>query len=338
VSALLPPADSEQAADLRKWSAKLFADRDDDRAGAHLGWFGISISEDAGGVGGTLSDLAVLVEIIGSVASPSAIPWTTGVIGRLLADHAATNQGPRILATICAGDTTVAVPCADPWRTVGEIIACDGLLQGSGLVLGAETTTLVAVPHAGAAGVGVALLRPDIPGLTLTPVPGFDPTRRMLRMELSGVALRDADVVIEGKQAVEQMSCSVALIAALDSAGLARRALERTVDFATVRHQFGRPIGSFQAYKHRCANLYISLLLSQSLAFRAARTEDGKLARAAALEGTRLCTIICGEAVQLHGAMGFSWESGLHALLKRARTNEIVGTRHDQPRVAPTRP
>ncbi|HEY6509859.1 MAG TPA: acyl-CoA dehydrogenase family protein, partial [Vicinamibacterales bacterium] len=108
--------------------------------------------------------------------------------------------------------------------------------------------------------------------------------------------------------------------------GAARRALDRTLAYSVAREQFGRPIGSFQAYKHRCASAFVELKLAQSLAFRAADEIDTDPAQAlaAGLYSTSAAVRVCGEAIQLHGGIGFSWEAGLHALLKRARMDQLL--------------
>jgi alkylation response protein AidB-like acyl-CoA dehydrogenase len=116
---------------------------------------------------------------------------------------------------------------------------------------------------------------------------------------------------------------------AAEAVGGSEDAIGRTVEYSLGRRQFGRPIGSFQAYKHRCADAYQLLRLAQAGAFRAAVSLDGSdgdpaLIRAAVRRGIPDCTHICGDAVQLHGAIGFSWESGLHSWLKRARSAELI--------------
>src|SRR5690606_29856056 len=100
-----------------------------------------------------------------------------------------------------------------------------------------------------------------------------------------------------------------------------------TVAYALSRHQFGRPIGSFQAYKHRCASALVELKLAQSLAFRAAAEIDRNPGQAlsAGLFSASAAVRVCGEAIQLPGSTGYAWEAGQPALLKRARFEETIG-------------
>lgn len=269
--------------------------------GADLGWFGIGIPEEKGGSGGEFADLAPIIEAAGATCASTSVLWTTGVAGKLLVEAGGHDD---LLATISDGSTQVALPVGDPAATVG---------RSELLLHGAENPTVVLVPIAE----GVALV--PVEALELEPAPSLDPSRFLHRARVSDLG---DPPVLEGAHG--RLRAAVALVAALDGVGAARVALSKTVAYSLERQQFGRQIGSFQAYKHRCATAFNLFKLAQTAAFRAAQDDDDQLALSAALVGAPNCTFICGDAVQLHGGIGFSWESGLHAYLKRARFAEII--------------
>jgi alkylation response protein AidB-like acyl-CoA dehydrogenase len=197
-------------------------------------------------------------------------------------------------------------------------------LAGSALGLGPPDARWAAVPVGADEVVVVAC---DHPAVRLEAVPAVDGSRPHVRLTLDGFPKADAAACVGGDRLHDDWVARLGAVAALDAVGAARTALGRTLDHARERRQFDRPIGSFQAYQHRCATAFVELKLAQSLAFRAADHLDGggrALALAAAVASTAAAVFVCGEAVQLHGGIGFTWEAGLHVLLKRARADEIV--------------
>ncbi|HEY1967407.1 MAG TPA: acyl-CoA dehydrogenase family protein [Pseudonocardia sp.] len=326
--ALLPapfahPGLTEERGELGLLAGEVFAgDPDADRAGAELGWFGIGIPERLGGSDGTLADLAPIVEAAGAAGSASALGWSTGLLAPLLLAQGGPDgdsAAGALLGEIAAGRCTVALPVTDPWHAADSAHSASS--PGAGLIVhGAAEPTVLLLP----------VLEDGEPVLEvveaggLKPVVGIDVSRRLHRVVPGERAVR---LRIRGAGLFERLSAGVGLIAALDSVGAAGQALHRTISYAGTREQFGRPLGQFQAYKHRCASAFIRFRLAQSTAYRAvAESPDPTLARSAALVGTSDCTWICGETVQLHGAIGFSWETGLHVLLKRARANQLLAT------------
>ncbi|MCW2621142.1 MAG: acyl-CoA dehydrogenase, partial [Frankiales bacterium] len=158
-----------------------------------------------------------------------------------------------------------------------------------------------------------------VPAGHATTVVGLDVSRPWSR--LGDVALADLPSYTVS---FAEWRWRMALVSALDAAGAARGALAGMLEHAQTREQFGVAIGSFQAYKHQCADAYIELKLAQSLAFRAASTGDPRLALAAGLLAPAAARAICGTAVQLMGGIGFTWEGGVHVNLKRALADEVL--------------
>ncbi|HLN18444.1 MAG TPA: acyl-CoA dehydrogenase family protein [Acidimicrobiales bacterium] len=303
-------------------AAALAARTDDPTLGADLGWFGLGWPEEHGGYGST-GDLAVVVEAIGAAGAASAAGWTAGVAAPLLARAA---DPPADLLGRLAEGARLAVAATPPGETVVD--GDRGRLSVTQLALGGDD---------GAAGLllpiviegepAVTVVPTGAPGVTMREVAGTDPTRVLTRWELFDVVVEDCLAVVRGPDLVDEWLTRVGLVAALDAVGLARTALTRTVAYAKERHQFGRAIGSFQAYKHRCADLLVELKLAQSLAFRAAEDLEAghrTMALAAATMAPAAARSICVDAVQLHGGIGFTWEAGLHALLKRAEVDQLV--------------
>lgn len=305
--------DEERLA-LAEVAEALFQRRPDDAtAGADEGFFGIGIPQGDGGAGGSFADLAVVIEAAGAATAATSLPWATGVIATLLSRHGA----PAVLADVAAGRLGVAVPIG-----LAAADVTDGRLTAEMTVVG-PTDGLVAVPVRRARDECLALI--PVGAATITALPSIDRSRPIARIALDDVVLDGLDL-ITGPQLHADWQALACTVAALDAVGAGREALDRTLAYSIARHQFGRPIGSFQAYKHRLAHCLIELKLAQSLAFRAAAEWDTDLAQAysAGMFATKAAVQVCSEAVQLHGGIGYTSESGIPALLKRARLDQLI--------------
>lgn len=306
-------ANDERAA-LTDSAERLFAEhQDDERAGAELGFFGIAVAEEDGGSGGSFGDLAVVLEAAGWATAASAIAGAA-VAGQLLTGEA--------LADVAAGEVLVALPTGDPGRIECQL-GGGSELRGTILALGGATGELLLPLTERNA---VVLVPAEHGRVATSPAPAVDPTRPLTRWVLNGVAVDDLPVVPVAGVA-PRWRALVGLACALDAAGAARGALAATVAYAKDRQQFGRAIGSFQAYQHRCADALIEVKLAQAIAYEAAdeiASGDPRSALAAALVATSGAVAVCGEAVQLHGAIGFTWEGGVHRWLKRAHTAQLM--------------
>ncbi|MCX4675095.1 acyl-CoA/acyl-ACP dehydrogenase [Streptomyces sp. NBC_01433] len=161
-------------------------------------------------------------------------------------------------------------------------------------------------------------------GLVRTRQTSMDATRPLARVELrdTGAELLGADDTVDAAGALAATGRKVAAVLAAEAVGAASSALDRTVAHVKEREQFGRPIGSFQAVKHRLADLYVRVQAARSAAYYAAwDPAAGGLALAQALEALRVTT---AEAVQLHGGIGFTWEHEAHLYFKRAAADELL--------------
>jgi alkylation response protein AidB-like acyl-CoA dehydrogenase len=266
-------------------------------AGA-LGWFGLGLPEAVGGAGYGLAEEMLLFVELGRGLAPG--PW----LGTVLAAHALAGEaGLRsTLEEVLAGVRRVAV-VDDPADALGT----EGRVEG---VADAATA-------AGFLVLGRTAVR-WVPGAAVEAQPSIDPTRRLGRVSFEGVA---AEAL--GADAAALRRAAAVLVAA-EAVGIAERTLEMSVDYAKVRQQFGRPIGSFQAVKHRCADMAVRTEVARSITTWAALAlRDGEADAAAAVhEAKALATdaalVNASDNVQNHGGMGFTWESDAHLYLKRA--------------------
>jgi alkylation response protein AidB-like acyl-CoA dehydrogenase len=300
---------------------------DESRAGADLGWFGVGIAEEQGGSGGSLSDLAVIVEAIGASTAMTLAGWTAGLVAPILL--AATEPHAEVLGGLLSGTDLALIPVGSPPAVCDRMPVREGMVSGSFVALGDPGARYVLVPVNLPSAGGVFLFDSHSSGLDVTPIEATDPTRAYAQVHADGLRLDASVTSVTGQQEIFDLWIArMGLLCAIDAAGAARSALERTIDYANSRHQFRRAIGSFQAYKHRCASAFIELRLAQSIAMRAAAEFDETggldLALAAAVCAPASAALVCGEAIQLHGGIGFTWEAGLHRHLKRAKADQLM--------------
>ena len=178
-------------------------------------------------------------------------------------------------------------------------------------------------------GLGLFLVEGNAAGLTRKALPGLDLTRRLADLRCSGVC---ASRIGEGDARPGLEQALLLTIAALvaEQTGGAARCLEIATDYAKTRYQFGRPIGSFQAIKHHCADLLVSVELMKSAAYHAsfvAATGEGDF-ETAARQAKSFCSeayfAVAAENIQIHGGMGFTWEHPAHLYFKRAKSSELL--------------
>ncbi|MFB7259666.1 acyl-CoA dehydrogenase family protein [Streptomyces nojiriensis] len=226
--------------------------------------------------------------------------------------------GTDTAGTDTAGtDTAGADTAGGGWRLYGEAAqVLDG--HSAGLLLVAAHTGGFARSRT-----LLFLVREDAPGLVRSRQTVLDETRPQARIEL-----RDVPAQLLGAEGADVLGAlaatgrTAAAVLAAEAVGAAGQALARTVEYVRQREQFGRAIGSFQAVKHRLADLYVQVQAARSAAYYAAWDPDqGGLALAQALEALR---VTAGEAIQLHGGIGFTWEHDAHLYFKRAAADELL--------------
>ncbi|MFF8711430.1 acyl-CoA dehydrogenase family protein [Streptomyces sp. NPDC015184] len=326
------------------------------RLARDLGLPGLALPEEYGGVGCGLAELAVACEETGRALLPSPLIATTALAAPLIAALGTAAQRAELLPRIAAGELTAALAVPGAALTAALGLTADptgGTWAGGGRAGGVQaasavpgTTTrrlygevdqvldghsadlLLVAAHTGGfprSRTLLFLVRPEAAtGLVRTRHTTLDGTRPSARVELrdTGAELLGADDTRDVIGALAGVGGPAAALLAAEAVGSAASALERTVEHVKAREQFGRPIGSFQAVKHRLADLYVQVRAARSAAYCAAwNPTAGGLALAQALEALRLTA---AEAVQLHGGIGFTWEHEAHLYFKRAAAAELL--------------
>jgi len=279
-----------------------------------LGWLGLHIAEEYGGAGVGLPELVVVVEEFGRAVAPGPfVPTVTA--SAIISAAGSDEQRARRLPGLVDGSLTAAVG-------IDTAITADGN-RFSGVapvVSGAASADLLVLT----VGEDVVIVDRTADGVTVEVPANLDPTRRSGRVVLTDVELSAADI-LAGRAAL-----AVALaqtIAAAEAVGGAQDCLEAAVDYAKVREQFGRTIGTFQAIKHHLANMLVAAEAATATVWDAARaagtaTED-EFALMAACAATLTFPAYVHNAelnIQVHGGIGFTWEHDAHLHLRRALT------------------
>ncbi|MGH3624630.1 MAG: acyl-CoA dehydrogenase family protein [Sciscionella sp.] len=294
-----------------------------------LGCAGLPVAESSRGAGASWSEVAVVAEELGRALAP--VPFLGNSV---LATAALLAAGEtELLSAVAAGErtATLAVPFAtmpgSPFpgsvRAVGDVLG--GAVPGVPDAVIADELLVPAVDVA-----GPALYAVPAQALSLRIATSLDETRPLADVSVDGVVGRRVASGVVAEGAVRHaLTVGVAILAA-EQLGVADRVLEMTVAYLRERHQFGRPIGSFQALKHRVADVWVSVSQGRAVARYAAACAaeaDADLAVAARLAKAYLSPVAvhaCEEAVQLHGGIGFTWEHPVHLYLKRAKSAAIA--------------
>jgi alkylation response protein AidB-like acyl-CoA dehydrogenase len=285
------------------------------------GWPGVALAEEHGGLGLGTVEIAVLLEEIGRHAAPAPFASTVLVIEALVAAGVAEDA-----ARLAGGD---AIGCVAWSRRADAVRAVP---EGDGWTLTGRPEPVAFAPSAAVA-VAVAQT-PDGPGLFSVDLdtvgrppaePAMDRTRELGWLNLDATPARrlgDAD-------AVAALTDRGATFASAEMLGGAARALELSVEYAKDRVQFGRPIGSFQAIKHRCADMLVDVEGMRSTTYWAAwcigagDPEASVAASTAKIWCTDASKRVMASSLQVHGGIGFTWEHDLHLFLKRAQLDQL---------------
>jgi alkylation response protein AidB-like acyl-CoA dehydrogenase len=293
---------------------------------AGLGWLGLAISEAHGGLDLGMAHLGVLYEELGrELASVPILP--TMIAARAISLSGPNDAKDRWLPEIAAGKCTAAIVlgaegAASPLDANRHI---DGSFDD---VLFGDVADLLLIPARMGTGTALVAFEATIPGLSVEKRPLVDLTRSMARVELQQVGLDSGFVIPLDDEALQSLVDHAAVGLACESVGAAAALLERTVEYLQIREQFGRPIGSFQAVKHRMAEWKVKIEAATVLARHAAALLDSADADASSMASAAKCyacdtfAAFAGDSVQLHGGIGFTWEHPCHLFLKRAKLNQ----------------
>jgi alkylation response protein AidB-like acyl-CoA dehydrogenase len=301
---------------------------------ADLGWPGLMVSASHGGQELGTIELAVLMEQLGYALAPG--PVLSDTLAAIALETAATDeQRERWLAPLAAGEQrgTLALWDRGAGWTPADI-TLEAERSNGGFKLNGEKLFVLDAATADFFIVGAKddrrfIVDRDAPGVTVTPTPTIDATRKQYAVKLDGVEVDEA-AAFGGDGAMDDARHRAYIALAAELTGIAQRALEMAVDYAKERKQFNRPIGAYQAVSHRCAQMLLETEGARSAVYYAAWAADNEpetaplaasMAKAYASDaGTR----VTGASLQVHGGIGFTWEHDLHLFLKRANADAVM--------------
>lgn len=314
------------------------------RAAADLGWTSLLVDERLGGGCVSehgLADLAVLAGEAGRLVAPGPLLPTNVVASALSEQLVGTVPGPeqasmrRSLAALVSGEQTAAwcwaphgsevraTPVAGGWTLSGRIRGVEAAAQAGVLLMTAD----------GPDGPTQFLLPVDLPGIRVEPAGGIDAVRRFGTVDLDGVRVTTADVlgVVGGARTSWGRQLLVALVLqSAETVGAIDRVFEFTTAWAFDRYSFGRPLASYQALKHRFADMKMWLEAAHAIseaatrAVAADRPDAGELARVAKLYLAEHAPRLVQDCVQMHGGLGVTWEHDIHLYLRRVTLNRSM--------------
>jgi alkylation response protein AidB-like acyl-CoA dehydrogenase len=304
-----------------------------------LGLQSLTIPEEFGGSGFSYVELIVVLEEMG--ASLLCAPFFSTVA---LAANAVLTSGDQsameyLLPGIAAGETIGTLAFTEDsgrWDADGITLAAtpsdDGwVLNGhKSFVIDGHTADLVLVVGRSTAGLSLFGVKGDAEGLTKTPLATMDQTRKQARLEFAGTPAWLIGTDGGAEPGLSKTLDLAAVALAAEQVGGAQRCLDSSVEYAKTRIQFGRPIGSFQAIKHKCADMLLEVESAKSAAYYAgwAAAEDSDELPVVASLAKSYCSEAyfhaAAENIQIHGGIGFTWEHPAHLYFKRAKSSELM--------------
>jgi len=302
---------------------------------AALGWPALPIAEAHGGLGLDFTALAVLYEELGRFVAPVPLVGSM-LVAEALAQGGSPEQQAAWLPRIASGETpaALALDCAQSFGEVrltrnGSMLTLSGhagdLVEGGAaklLLIGAAEAD--GTPH-------YVLVEPEADGVSVVVERTADQTRHLAHADFKETQLPAARLLHgPARSLADTLLSHAALALACDALGGAAAILDQTIEYLKIREQFGKPIGSFQALKHRCADHKVALessgaLVREAVAKQAAEAPDAPLfAAMAKFQACDTYAAIATDAVKLHGGIGFTWEHPCHLYLKRAKLNQAL--------------
>jgi alkylation response protein AidB-like acyl-CoA dehydrogenase len=304
-----------------------------------IGLQGLTIPEEFGGAGCSFVELGVVLEEMGR--SLLCAPFFATVV---LAANALLQSGDKAamndyLPGIASGDTVATVAFAEDagrWDAEGIQMPAerDGdqwRLSGTKtFVLDGHTADVLIVAARTADGVSLFAVNAEADGLRRTALHTLDETRKQARVEFAGTPARLIGAIGGGWATLASVLDLAAVALAAEQVGGAQRCLDMAVEYAKQRVQFGRPIGSFQAVKHKCADMLLEVETARSAAYYAmwaAAGESDDLSVVASLAKAHCSDAyfhVAAENIQIHGGIGFTWEHSAHLYFKRAKSSQLL--------------
>ncbi|MBM3659384.1 MAG: acyl-CoA dehydrogenase [Actinobacteria bacterium] len=311
-----------------------------------LGWPALTVPEEFGGLGLGAVELAIVAEEMGRAVAPGPLLPTASQLIPALRELGSAEQQAHFLRGIAEGTVTGSLALHEPGHGIGLAgFATTATETGDGVRLdgmkeyvleGAAVTDLVVLARLAGSDADDAVAACLVPtaDVRIEPVTPFDATRGLARVHLDGVAVA-ADRVLGTPGTitalgVERVLQEAATATAAESVGTCQAIFDITLDYAKQREQFGVPIGSFQAIKHKFADLIVALEKARASTYFAALTiaEDDER-RAIATSAAKVAAADCErmmskEGIQIHGSIGYTWEHDMHLYIRRAKTDSLL--------------
>ena len=308
----------------------------------------LHIPEEFGGQGYTFVELGIVLEEMGRVLLCAPYFSTVVLAADAIINAGTDAQKSELLPGIAGGETIAALAFTEPngkWDASGiQMVASSSggaagdsyTLDGTKMfVIDGHLADCIVVAArsegtSGEEGISLFTVAGDAAGLTRTPLATMDQTRKQAKLEFSGVAATPLGTPGEGWAALSKTLDQAAACLANEMVGGAQQVLDMSVEYAKVRVQFGRPIGSFQAIKHKCADMLLEVESGKSAAYYAAwaAAEENEELPVAASLAKAYCSDAyfhaAAENIQIHGGIGFTWEHDAHLYFKRAKSSEIL--------------
>jgi alkylation response protein AidB-like acyl-CoA dehydrogenase len=318
---------------------------------AELGWLGLISPEAQGGSGLGLVDLTVVLEEMGRAVMPGPYFSTVllGGLAILLAGSEAQRQA--WLPKLAAGEaraTLALLEAETRWDAAGVRLAAkpkkgDGyVLSGTKLFVpdGGDADLLIVAARTGRptkddpdAGVSLFLVPADARGVARSTLPTMDQTRKLAEITLSRVEA-GPDALLgslhDGWSTLARLLDRAAVALCAEMCGGAQKVLDMCTEYARVRVAFGKPIGAYQAVKHKCADMLVAVENAKSITYYAAWAQDQNAPDAALAASMAKAYVsdafrrVAGDGIQIHGGIGFTWEHDLHLYFKRAKGSEVT--------------
>ena len=306
--------------------------------GEQLGLQGLIVPEEFGGSGYSYVELGVVLEEMGRALLCAPYFSTVVLAGNALLHSGDDAAKKDYLPGIASGETIATLAFTEPsgkWDEAG--ITMEAMKKGDGwvlngtksFVLDGATASLILVAARTGKGVSLFGVEGDASGLTRTALSTMDQTRKQAKLEFNGTPARLIGTEGDGWKTLSTVLDLAAVALAAEQVGGAQKVLDMSVEYAKVRIQFGRPIGSFQAIKHKCADMLLEVESAKSAAYYGmwcASEMNDELPSVASL-----AKAYCSEAyfhsaaenIQIHGGIGFTWEHPAHLYFKRAKSSEL---------------
>jgi alkylation response protein AidB-like acyl-CoA dehydrogenase len=300
-----------------------------------LGLPGVAVPEEHGGAGFGYADLGAVLEELGRVLLPSPLFATVALaLPALLASE----DGGAIddyVPALAAGELTASLAWVEvdgSWDGgTATTATADGKLDGDKrYVVDGASADLLLVLAGSPEGPSLYAVEADAAGVETVAVPTFDQTRRLAGVSLRAAPGRRIGEAGAGNEIVAAACDRAAVLLAAEMVGGAQVCLDMSVEYAKQRQQFGRPIGSFQAIKHKCAEMLVDLEGARSAAYYGCWAADANptelpiVASVAKATASEAFFHAAGENVQIHGGIGVTWEHDAHLYLKRAKSSSIL--------------